>query len=70
MAADILFGFGNPRLLAILERDALYPTAQALLDEIRLLYRQLLAECARPSRQPVLVEPEEMEITAAGPDRG
>ncbi|MFT0813189.1 protein kinase domain-containing protein [Synechococcus sp. OH20] len=76
LAEAIPFGFGDPRLLAILERmvtpdaDARYPTAQALLDEIRPLYRQLLAECARPSRQPVLVEPEEMEITAAGRDRG
>lgn len=73
LAEAIPFGFGDPRLLAILERmvapdaDARYPTAQAVLDEILPLYRQLMAERSQPSRQPVLVGQEEVELTAAEP---
>jgi CheY-like chemotaxis protein len=58
----IPFGFGDPRLLAILERmmatnaDERYPTAQAALDEIVPLRKQLLAELTQPSRQPVFLE--------------
>jgi|YNPBryulayer2012_1023412.scaffolds.fasta_scaffold11668_2 CheY-like chemotaxis protein len=74
LAEAIPFGFGDPRLLAILERmvapdaDARYPTAQAVLDEILPLYRQLLADWDHPSRQPVLVGQGEVEITAAEPN--
>lgn len=48
----IPFGFGDPRLLAILERmiatdaDERYPTAQSVLEEIVPLCKQLLAELA------------------------
>ncbi len=58
----IPFGFGDPRLLAILERmmarnaDERYPTAQAALDELLPLRKQLLAELAQPSRQPVFLK--------------
>ncbi|MEN9223291.1 MAG: response regulator [Thermostichus sp. BF3_bins_97] len=58
----IPFGFGDPRLLAILERmiatdaDERYPTAQAVLDEIVPLRKQLLAELATVSKQPALMD--------------
>lgn len=48
----IPFGFGDPCLLAILERmiapdaDERYPTAQSVLEEIQHLCKQLLAELA------------------------
>ncbi|MFQ3584293.1 MAG: response regulator [Cyanobacteriota bacterium] len=51
----IPFGFGDPRLLAILERmtatdaDERYPTAQSVLEEILPLRKQLLAELSAPS---------------------